>query len=87
MKYLLEPALSVNPIHSDSITELYQDHHGWLHGWLRKKLGCSHQAADLAHDTFMRLLTLAAELNISITTVKRYLIKAGAQCYFALVID
>ncbi|WP_347888458.1 sigma-70 family RNA polymerase sigma factor [Nitrosomonas europaea] len=177
MKYLLEPALSVNPIHSDSITELYQDHHGWLHGWLRKKLGCSHQAADLAHDTFMRLLTredpiliqepraflttvaqrvlanhwrrkqieqayfemlvqhpeasvlsaeecailletlleidhllnrlplpvkraflyaqldgmshaeIAAELNISITTVKRYLIKAGAQCYFALVID
>ncbi len=169
--------MNVNPVHSDSITKLYQDHHGWLHGWLRRKLGCSHQAADLVHDTFMRLLAreepvliqgpraflttvarrvlanhwrrkqieqayfevlaqhpetltlspeerailletlleidhllnglplpvkraflyaqldgmshaeIAAELNVSITTVKRYLIKAGTQCYFALVID
>nr|WP_039920443.1 sigma-70 family RNA polymerase sigma factor [Thauera phenylacetica] len=36
---------------------LYSDHHGWLHGWLRRKLGCTHRAADLAHDTFVRLLT------------------------------
>ena len=36
---------------------LYSHHHGWLYGWLRRKLGCSHQAADLAHDTFLRLLT------------------------------
>lgn len=35
---------------------LYSDHHGWLHTWLRKKLGNSWDAADLAHDTFMRLL-------------------------------
>ncbi|MCB5183915.1 sigma-70 family RNA polymerase sigma factor [Methylobacillus gramineus] len=35
---------------------LYSDHHGWLHGWLRKKLGNSWDAADLAHDTFMRLM-------------------------------
>jgi RNA polymerase sigma factor (sigma-70 family) len=35
---------------------LYSDHHGWLHGWLRRKLGCTHQAADLAQDTFVRLL-------------------------------
>ncbi len=41
---------------SDPIAELYRGHHGWLHGWLRKKLGCSHQAADLAHDTFVRIL-------------------------------
>lgn len=169
--------MDVDPAHSDSIAKLYQDHHGWLHGWLRRKIRCSHQAADLTHDTFMRLLVreepifiqepraflttvaqrvlanhwrrkqieqayfemlaqnpeasvlppeecailletlleidrllnglplpvkraflyaqldgmshteIAAELNVSITTVKRYLIKAGAQCYFALVID
>ncbi len=41
---------------SDSIAELYRSHHGWLHGWLRRKLGCSHQAADLAQDTYLRLL-------------------------------
>jgi len=35
---------------------LYTDHHGWLHGWLHRKTGCSHRAADLAHDTFVRLL-------------------------------
>ena len=41
-------------------TELYTDHHAWLHGWLRKKLGCTHRAADLAHDTFVRALTTPA---------------------------
>lgn len=154
------------------ITTLYSDHHGWLRGWLRKRLGDVHQAADLAHDTFMQLLSrdepvaarapraflttvaqrvlanhyrrqqlerayldalaampeplaaspeeramllqtltdidrmldglpapvkraflmsqldelshagIAAALGISITTVKRYLVKAGQQCYF-----
>lgn len=39
------------------VTELYTDHHRWLHAWLRKKLGCTHRAADLAHDTFLRLLS------------------------------
>ena len=156
------------------ITTLYSDHHGWLQAWLRKKLGDAGKAADLAHDTFVRLLAreeliaarepraflttvaqrvlfnhwrreeleraylnalmhipevlapspeerailletlieidrmldglplpvrraflhaqldnmshaeIAAELNISITTVKRYLVRAGVQCYFAL---
>ncbi len=42
---------------------LYSDHHGWLHGWLRKRLGCTHQAADLAHDTFVRILA-ARDLTV-----------------------
>lgn len=160
-----------------SIAELYVDHHRWLHAWLRKKLGCTHRAADLLHDTYLRLLNreevpqleepraflvtvaqrvlsnhwrherierafmetlaqwpaaiapsveekaclletlieidrlldglptvvkraflhaqldgmshgeIAAALNISLSSVKRYLIKAGAQCYFALEMD
>ncbi|MDR2328642.1 MAG: sigma-70 family RNA polymerase sigma factor [Comamonas sp.] len=44
------------PVHSEVAT-LYADHHGWLQAWLRRKLGDVHQAADLAQDTFMRLLT------------------------------
>jgi RNA polymerase sigma-70 factor (ECF subfamily) len=36
---------------------LYSDHHGWLQGWLRKKLGNTCDAADLAQDTFVRILT------------------------------
>ncbi len=35
---------------------LYCDHHGWLHAWLRKRLGNTSDAADLAHDTFVRIL-------------------------------
>lgn len=41
---------------SPTVTALYLDHHRWLHGWLRRKLGCPHQAADLTQDTFVRLL-------------------------------
>lgn len=158
------------------IQTLYSDHNKWLQGWLRKKMGDASKAADLAHDTFVRLLSreeaiaarepraflttvaqrvlfthwrreelerayldalmqmpealapspeerailleslleidrmldglpvpvrraflcaqlddmthveIAAELNISVTTVKRHLVRAGAQCYFALTI-
>lgn len=39
------------------IQDLYCAHHGWLHRWLDRKLGNASDAADLAHDTFMRLLT------------------------------
>lgn len=35
---------------------LYSHHHGWLYGWLRRRLGCSQHAADLAHDTYLRVL-------------------------------
>lgn len=160
-----------------TVTELYLDHHRWLHAWLRKKLGCTHQAADLLHDTYLRLLRrdempvlvepraflltiaqrvlsnhwrreqieraflqtlaqwpevvapsaeekaclietlleidrlldglptvvkccflyaqldgmshadIAAKLKISLSSVKRYLIKAGVQCYFARAVD
>lgn len=39
----------------------YSQHHGWLFGWLRKKLGCGHNAADLAQDTFLRVLVTPRE--------------------------
>lgn len=39
------------------IQDLYCEHHGWLYLWLDRKLGNASDAADLAHDTFMRLLT------------------------------
>lgn len=39
------------------MTAIYQQHHGWLLRWLRSKLQCADHAADLAHDTFVRLLT------------------------------
>lgn len=39
-----------------NVHALYRHHHGWLHGWLWKRIGCSEQAADLAQDTFLRML-------------------------------
>lgn len=41
---------------SPDIALLYSDHHGWLVGWLRRRLGNPCDAADLAQDTFVRLL-------------------------------
>ncbi|GAA3559620.1 sigma-70 family RNA polymerase sigma factor [Marinobacter xestospongiae] len=38
---------------------LYHNHHGWLCQWLRGKLDCPQQAADLAQDTFVRILVRA----------------------------
>jgi RNA polymerase sigma-70 factor (ECF subfamily) len=39
-----------------TVEVLYSDHHGWLRGWLRKKLGNAFDAADLAHDTYVRII-------------------------------
>jgi RNA polymerase sigma-70 factor (ECF subfamily) len=39
-----------------SIEGLYLDHHSWLQGWLRRRLGNAADAADLAQDAFVRLL-------------------------------
>lgn len=41
---------------SPSLDVLYCDHHRWLQGWLQRRLGNAADAADLAQDTFVRLL-------------------------------
>ncbi|MEM0909953.1 MAG: sigma-70 family RNA polymerase sigma factor [Pseudomonadota bacterium] len=40
----------------DTISVLYSDHHSWLNRWLRSKLDNESDAADIAQDTFVRLL-------------------------------
>ncbi|PKV44699.1 RNA polymerase sigma-70 factor (ECF subfamily) [Janthinobacterium sp. 61] len=47
---------TVSPTHASHLSTLYSEHHGWLYGWLRGKLGNRAEAADLAQDTFLRLL-------------------------------
>src|SRR5450830_405415 len=49
-------AVANNSLQHD-VQSLYSDHHGWLFGWLRKKMGCAHNAADIAQDTFLRIIT------------------------------
>lgn len=47
-----------------SIQALYSEHHGWLKAWLRSKLGNAADAADLAQDTFLRLLGKGEALEL-----------------------
>lgn len=37
-------------------TQLYELHQGWLSNFLRKRLNCSHKAADLMQDTYLKVL-------------------------------
>ncbi|TFL11527.1 sigma-70 family RNA polymerase sigma factor [Pusillimonas caeni] len=39
------------------IESFYSNHHGWLRGLLHRKLGNAFDAADLAHDTYVRILS------------------------------
>lgn len=56
------------------VEHLYRGHHGWLSGWLRRRLGCAHEAADLAQDTFVRLITSRSQPRFdSIAEVRAYL--------------
>ncbi len=48
------------PSPADSLDTLYKGHHSWLLGWLRRRLDCPHNAADMAQETFMRLLGAGA---------------------------
>lgn len=49
----VQPYCDTSP---DCVGSLYQNHHVWLTNWLRRKLGNQHDAADLAHDTFVRIM-------------------------------
>lgn len=73
---------TVTPEHSlhDDLHCLYRDHSGWLRGWLRRRLGDRERAADLTHDTFLRLITstiapsLREPRNYLATVAKRVMV-------------
>ena len=48
---------TLSPSAPVSVETIYREHHGWLKAWLQRRLGNAHGAADLAHDTFVRLIT------------------------------
>ncbi|RSZ42527.1 MULTISPECIES: sigma-70 family RNA polymerase sigma factor [unclassified Variovorax] len=64
------------------VHHLYREHHGWLFNWLRGRLGNSFDAADIAHDTFMRIwiglragaIPTLREPRAYLTTVARRLV-------------
>ncbi|MGE8305667.1 MAG: sigma-70 family RNA polymerase sigma factor [Pseudomonas kermanshahensis] len=47
-----------------AVNDLYCEHHGWLNGWLRKRLGNAFDAADLTQDTFVRVINARSALDI-----------------------
>lgn len=47
-----------------AVNDLYADHHSWLHGWLRQRLGNACDAADLVQDTFVRIIRARNALEI-----------------------
>ncbi|MFJ4292935.1 sigma-70 family RNA polymerase sigma factor [Cupriavidus sp. NPDC089707] len=53
---------AAEPSLNDEVHTLYLDHHGWLRAWLRRRMGDAGHAADLAHDTFVRLLSREAPI-------------------------
>ena len=52
----IEPDGAARTAAGPGFTALYRDHHRWLQAWLRRRLGCGVDAADLAQDTFLRVL-------------------------------
>ncbi|WP_154660647.1 sigma-70 family RNA polymerase sigma factor [Pseudomonas cremoricolorata] len=46
-----------NGQHKAQFSALYDAHNSWLKRWLFRRLGCREVAADLAQDTFVRILS------------------------------
>jgi RNA polymerase sigma-70 factor (ECF subfamily) len=61
------------PHHHQAIDQLYSHHHSWLQGWLRMRLGNAADAADLAQDTFVRLLSSTPGEPLNLTAPRAYL--------------
>lgn len=64
-----------------ALGSLYNEHNGWLKSWLRVRLGCASEAADLAQDTFLRVL---AARNVEAIREPRTYLSSVAR---ALMID
>lgn len=53
------PPIAMTPqiLTDGAFRAFYREHNPWLQGWLRRRLGCTEQAADLAQDTYLQYLT------------------------------
>ncbi|HYG42030.1 MAG TPA: sigma-70 family RNA polymerase sigma factor [Bordetella sp.] len=62
-----------------SIDTLYTDHHAWLRAWLQRRLGNAADAADLAHEAFLRLILKPASRGFNSKIEARAYLRAMAQ--------
>jgi len=70
--------LGASPCASPAIAALYDDHHGWLESWLSWRLGSAPDAADLAHEVFLRLLLKPAPRGFATAGEARAYLRAMA---------
>lgn len=55
---------------------LYREHHSWLESWLRRRMNNAWDAADLSHDTFLRVLCNAQHIA-DLREPRAYLMTVG----------
>jgi len=60
------------PADASALHDLYHTHNGWLKTWLRARLGV--QLEGLSY------VATAERLAVSVTTVKKHMIRAMTQC-------
>lgn len=58
---------------------LYSEHHGWLYNWLQWRMGNAADAADLAQDTFLRIILKPAPGDLRGTGETRAYLRTIAQ--------
>lgn len=69
----MTPAETLAP---QTVQTLYRDHHSWLEGWLRRRLGNAWDAADLSQDTFVKVLCSMQSLA-DLREPRAYLVTVG----------
>lgn len=69
---------------NDHLGLLYAEHNSWLKGWLYRRLGCGAQAADLAQDTFVRILQAQRKASepLSLARPRAYLATVGRRLVY-----
>jgi len=78
---------------SQCTDRLYREHHDWLFRWLRGRLGCENDAADLTHETYLRLLVSGrlpptpAQSRPFLLQVARGLAVAPSRCWGRRALD
>lgn len=55
---------AMSTLDHQALHQLYNENNSWLKGWLRARLGNAADASDLAHDTFLRVMTARSQLPI-----------------------
>ncbi|WP_426811472.1 sigma-70 family RNA polymerase sigma factor [Pseudomonas sp. WOUb67] len=54
---------------TSQVGQLYRAQSKWLHNWLRPRVNCSHLAADLVQDVFVRVMS-AADAAVKLEAVR-----------------